>query len=259
MRILYLVPSPATREEIETRSHQIPAGWLEAGTTVEWRSVRFGGHRSDSYYSDLVTDVAVVQSGLQAEQEGFDAVCVDTVSDAGLAPLRSRLRIPVVGPGATAYHVACQLGDRFSIVITWERWVHLHRANVARCGLVHRLASIRTTGDHPADEPFGSARRPATLERLIEAARRAVDEDGADVIVPGSTTMHWAIESLSKAVAVPVVNPGLWAAKFAESLVKAGMSHSKRAYPSPEQEVDDLLLSFGPPPGQVTPGPEGPR
>lgn len=244
MRILFLIPSSVTASDIRFRSEQIPPGWLDAETEVEWRGVRFNGHRSDSYYSDLVTDIAVLQAGMNAEEEGFGAVCVDSVSDSALYALRSRLRIPVVGPGLTAFHVASMLGNRFSIIVTWERWKHFYRSNLARYEMGHKLASIRATGDHPADDPFSDANRPSTLGRILTAAKSAVEEDGAEVIVLGSTTMHWAVASLQQSLDVPVINPGMWACKLAETLAKAGLSHSERAFAMPEENVDSLIRNL---------------
>ena len=245
MQILSLIPSSVSASDIQFRSEQLPPGWLDAETEVKWRGIRFHGHRSDSYYNDLVTDIAVLQAGMNAEEEGFDAVCVDSVSDSALYALRSRLRIPVVGPGLTAFHLASMLGNRFSIIVTWERWQHFYRSNLARYEMGHKLASIRATGDHPADDPFSDANRPSTLERILSAARSAVEEDGAEVIVLGSTTMHWATGSLQQDLQVPVISPGMWACKLAETLVKAGLSHSERAFAAPEEHVDAVIRNLG--------------
>lgn len=59
-------------------------------------------------------------------------------------------------------------------------------------------------------------------------------DDGADVIVLGSTTMHQSAAWLADHLPIPVINPGLIAYKQAELLVTLGMSHSKKAFPSPE-------------------------
>ena len=47
----------------------------------------------------VVNDAYVIEAGLSAEDEGFDALIMDTVSDSGIYALRSRLSIPVIGPG----------------------------------------------------------------------------------------------------------------------------------------------------------------
>ena len=58
-------------------------------------------------------------------------------------------------------------------------------------------------------------------------------EDGADVIVLGSTTMHQSAAWLADNLPIPVINPGLVAYKQAELLVQLGLTHSKKAFPAP--------------------------
>ena len=38
------------------------------------------------------------EAGLSAEDDGYDAVCIDTMSDSGVNALRSVLDIPVIAP-----------------------------------------------------------------------------------------------------------------------------------------------------------------
>ena len=64
-------------------------------------------------------------------------------------------------------------------------------------------------------------------------------EDGADVIVLGSTTMHQSAGWLAQNLPIPVINPGLVAYKQAELLVQLGLSHSKKAFPHPEVGNDN--------------------
>ena len=76
----------------------------------------------DSYYDTMLMDMSVFEAGLKAEEEGFDAVCIDTVSDSGMYALRSKLNIPVVGPGQASFHIACCLGHKFSVITMWDEW-----------------------------------------------------------------------------------------------------------------------------------------
>ncbi|MCT7085154.1 aspartate/glutamate racemase family protein, partial [Salmonella enterica] len=76
-------------------------------------------------------------------------VCVNTVSDSGLSALRSRLSIPVLAPGIAAFHTACMLGQKFSILTMWPRWYPLYRKTLKEYGLEARLASIRSIDVRP--------------------------------------------------------------------------------------------------------------
>ena len=94
MRIKYIIPFPFDEEGIANRAAQIPQEVLGPGTEVECVPVRHSGTLLDSHYEALVFDMYIVEAGLRAEDEGYDAVIMDTVSDSGLAALRSRLSIP---------------------------------------------------------------------------------------------------------------------------------------------------------------------
>ncbi len=96
--------------------------------------------------------------GFASEDEGYDAVVMDTVSDSGLAALRSRLSIPVLGPGLVQQHVAAMLGKRFSILTMWERWRPLYEKTMAEYGTRHYCASIRSIGKRPDQEQLLAGR-----------------------------------------------------------------------------------------------------
>ena len=131
MRIKYVIPFPFDEEGIANRAAQIPADLLGPETEVECVPVRNSATLVDCYYEDLVFDMYIVEAGLRAEDEGYDALIMDTVSDSGLYALRSRLSIPVIGPGLVSYAVGIILGKRFSIVTMWDKWAHLYEKNLA--------------------------------------------------------------------------------------------------------------------------------
>ena len=80
--------------------------------------------------------------------------------------------------------------------------------------------------------------------RLTEEAQKAIDEDGAGVILLGSTTMHQAGDYMAQHLSAPVINPGPVAIKITESLVQLGLSHSKIDFPSPATIIDDRFFSL---------------
>ena len=74
--------------------------------------------------------------------------------------------------------------------------------------------------------------------KLREEAEAAIEEDGADVIVLGSTTMHQSAAYLASVLPVSVINPGQVAYKQLELLISLGLTHSKAAFLSPEVGKD---------------------
>jgi allantoin racemase len=244
MRIKYIIPFPFDEEGIANRAAQIPSDLLGPDTEVECVPVRNSATLVDCYYEDLVFDMYIAEAGLRAEDEGYDAVIMDTVSDSGLWALRSRLSIPVIGPGLVSYAVGIMLGKRFSIVTMWDKWVHLYEKNLALYDLKQKCASVRAVNIPPDVEALFTGKEEEMFATLTEEARKAIDEDGADVILLGSTTMHQAGDYMAEHLPAPVINPGPVAIKLTEAFVQLGLMHSKVAFPSPSTIIDDRFFSL---------------
>ena len=244
MRIKFIIPFPFDEEGVANRAAQIPHGLLSPDTHVECVPVRNSAAMVDSLYEALIFDMYIAEAGLRAEEEGYDAVIMDTVSDSGLTVLRSKLSIPVVGPGMVSYAVAKILGKRFSIITMWDKWRHLYEKNLDTYRLWDHCASIRAVNIPPDVEALFAGKEDEMFEKLTAEGRRAIEEDGADVILLGSTTMHQAGEYMAANLPAPVINPGPVAIKLTESIVQLGLSHSKVAYPSPTANLDDRFFSL---------------
>lgn len=248
-RIRVIVPIPMDEDGVANRARQLPREQVLPGFEPEFVAVRTGARLGDSCYETLLMDMTVVEAGLQAEADGCAAVCIDTVSDSGLAALRSRLSIPVLGPGQVSFHVACMLGERFSIVTMWQPWYALYRGPLIRQGLWPRVASLRSIDTRPDLSDLLAGKEEVIFPKLEAQCRAAIEEDGADVIVLGSTTMHQSHAYLAERLPVPVINPGLVMYKQCEMLLQLGLSHSKKVYPPPEQPQDEIFHSLrGPEP-----------
>jgi allantoin racemase len=244
VKIKYIIPFPFDEEGIANRAAQLPAELRTPGVDYEFVTVKNSIFNADSAYELLLLDAYVAEAGVRSEDEGFDAVVMDTVSDSGLAALRSRLTIPVLGPGLVQQHVAAILGKRFSILTMWKRWVPMYEKQLAEYGTRQHCASIRSIDVRPDQEQLLAGKEEVVFGALEEQGRRAIEEDGADVILIGSTTMHQSVEHLRRTLAVPVINPGPLAIKLAELLVQLGLSHSKVAYMPPEHVQDEKLESL---------------
>ena len=244
MRIKYVIPFPFDDVGLANRAAQVPKEILGPDTEVACVPVRNAGALLDSAYDALVFDMYIAEAGLRAEEEGYDAVIMDTVSDSGMYALRSRLTIPVIGPGLVSYVIGILLGKRFSIVTMWDKWAHLYEKNLAIYDLKQKCASIRAVNIPPDVEALFTGKEEEMFQKLTAEAQKAIDEDGADVILLGSTTMHQAGDYMSAHLPAPVINPGPVGIKMAEVLVQLGLSHSKVAFPSPSTIIDDRFPSL---------------
>ncbi len=239
-RILVLAPFPLDEDQLALRRNQLDAAPLPDGVVVDFKPTRAAPANYVSYHDYVLADLSLFESGMQAQADGYDAVCIDTVSDSGVNALRSMLDIPVVGPGRSQYVIAAMLGRRFGIVTMWKQWFPLYEKILAEIGLADRCAGIRSIDVTPDNRTLMAGKDHA-LPLLLEAARALVDTDGADVICLGSTTMHEAHAFLRDNLEVPVINPGPLSYFIAEALADLGLAHSPTAYPPPQVPKPEMI------------------
>ncbi|QGN56299.1 aspartate/glutamate racemase family protein [Novosphingobium sp. Gsoil 351] len=223
---------------VANRALQLPDDFVAGGFRPEFAAVRWGAALGDSYHDMLLMDWTVFQAGIDAEDEGYAGVLIDTVSDSGLRALRSRLSIPVVGPGEAAFATAMMLGKKFTVLTMWPQWFPLYEKTLTEYGWWSRCASLRSIDTRPDVTELLAGKEEVIFAKLKAEAEKAIAQDGADVIVLGSTTMHQSAQYLAANLPVPVLNPGQVAYKQLELLIGLGLSHSKKAFPSPEVGKD---------------------
>jgi Asp/Glu/hydantoin racemase len=243
-KVLVIVPFPMSEENLAQRRDQLAAVTLAPDIEFVFQSTRAAPKNYVSQADLVLADVGILEVGQDAEARGFDAVCVDTMSDSGVAALRSVLDIPVIGPGRASMLMAMMLGNQFSVVTMWKHWVHLYEKTIKDLGFAHQCASIRHIDVAPDNQGL-MAGKEAELFPLLEAtARVCIEADGADVILLGSTTMHQAHGYLRARLEVPVINPGPLTYKLAEAVLGLGLSQSRAAYPKSTAPRDDMFRAM---------------
>jgi len=164
----------------------------------------------------------------EAEEDGCGAGIIGCFYDGGLRELREGLRMPVVGMAEASMLLAATLGHRFSIIVGRRKWIPKMTDNVVLVGLERRLASFRsvemTIPDVVADPDL-------FYGRVLAEAQRAVDEDGAEVIVLSEITSPSFWERARVELSVPLVDPGVacwkWAELASDLFLRHGLSHCK--------------------------------
>lgn len=244
-RVLVLVPFPLDDAGVENRRAQTAEVRLRHDVTYEYRAVKAGPTSFVSPHDWALLDVSLFEAGLGAEEDGYDAVVIDTVSDSGSEALRSMLDIPVVSPGRASLLFALTLGRRFGILAQWEPALARYRKVIAEWGFTAHCAGVEHF-DTPPDFAALIAGKEAEVFPKMQAAGERLVATGADVIALGSTTMHQAHGYLEERLPVPVINPGPLSYKLVEALLALGLSHSRRAYPRPlvsKREVVHAMLA----------------
>ena len=230
--VLVIVPFPMSENNLAKRRAQLDAVKLGRDLRFTFRSTKAAPQNYVSEADMVLADISILEVGQSAQQEGFDAVCVDTMSDSGVAALRSVLDIPVIGPGRASMLTAMLLGSRFSVVTMWKHWFHLYEKTAGELGIRNHVASIRSIDVAPDNQALFADKEEDIFPLLLAEAKAAIAEDGAEVILLGSTTMHQAHQFLSASLDVPVINPGPLTYKLIEAMLGLGLSHSRAAYPA---------------------------
>jgi len=242
-RVVVLVPLSLDEEGVARRRSQLQSVSLGPDIDFDFKAVKVGPAMFDSYHDWVLADIGLFEAGLDAQDDGYDAVCIDTMSDSGVNQLRSVLDIPVIGPAKASFHVALTLGHKFGVVTQWKPWIPETVKVIAEYGLTDKCASIRCVDVEPDLEQLLGDKEDEMFPLLLEAGERCV-EDGADVICLASTTMHEAHGYLAERLPVPVINPGPLTYKLAELVLGLGLTHSRTAYQRPKVPKLDVIKAM---------------
>lgn len=208
------------------------------GLVVSAAQIERGPASIECEYEQAMAAPDTVRLIVEAERDGVDAVVIDCMGDPGLRAARECVRIPVVGPGQTAMHVAAMIGHRFSVVTVLRRLRPSFENAAAVHGLAGRMASCRAV-----DIPVLNLESDlvATSAALVEEAAKAVELDGAEAVIFGCTELlgcAGAVRAglLARGIDIPVVDPIPTAVNVAAALVRSGLTQSQLTYPLPPEK-----------------------
>jgi allantoin racemase len=213
------------------------AGWQ---TEISHVQIERGPASIESEFDEAMAVPDTLAKIIEAERDGVDAVVIDCMGDPGMLAAREAVSIPVFGPGEATMHIASILGHRFSIVTVLSSCIPMMENQAKVYGLADKLASVRSV-DIPVLELEQDTTR--TVNALVDESIKAIEQDGAHVIVFGCTGMLGCALGVKEGLVrrgypgVPVIDPMPAAIKLAEALVDLGLTHSKRTYPNPPRKL----------------------
>lgn len=242
MKIVYLVPGPMGRSdegrvELERRGRLLSA-YAGPETVTGIDDVDEGPASIESAYEEYLSIPASVRRAVELELEGWDAVILGCFGDPGLDAFREVISIPVIGPGEASALLAASLGHRFSVITITDSVVPAIERQVRNIGVADKLAGVRAV-NIPVLELHHDRER--TIAAVAAEGRAALLQDRADTLILGCMSMGFleVAEAVSAELGVPVLNPARVALRFAEAIVGAGLSHSRRAYMIPPKLAAD--------------------
>ncbi len=231
-RIAVLVPFAFDEEGLANRRSQQQSVSWGPGIEFEYVPVSAGPQWYENYHDWILSDLAMLECALRIQHDGYDAICIDTMSDSGVNAIRCELDIPVLGPGRTSYLTALMLGNKLGVLTQWAPWASIYKKGLSELGLLDKCAGIRHIDTPPDVVNLLGGKEEVVFPKLLAAANLLI-EDGADVICLGSTTMHQSHAFLAENLSVPIINPGPLSYKIADALLDCGLTQSRTAYPKP--------------------------
>ena len=197
-----LVVNPNTNPVVTRRVRAAAAGFESPALRMEVVNPPQGPHSIETAVErELAERETLALIGSRAAT-GYDAYVLACFDDLALAGARALVSVPVVGTCEAALAAAHALSPRFAVVTTFDAAVPGIRALMQRHG-AGPLATVRAAGIGVAEA--ASAGEEA-MRRLIDTARAAVAEDGAEAILLASGGLTGLGPTLSVALGLQVVD-----------------------------------------------------
>lgn len=214
MHILWI--NPVGTEVFDADTLRILNAAKLDGTQVDVVSLPADRPKHLEYHAYEALVVADIVRLTRKAADRCDAVVIGCFYDVGLREAREVSgRAIVTAPCQSATAIASNLGNTFSVLVGRRKWIPKMRENVHLYGHGRRLVSMRPLDlgvhDFQADHD-------RTCDRLLTEGRKAVQEDGAEVIILGCTAEYGFYKEMQEALGVPVIDAVLAPFKYAEFL-----------------------------------------
>lgn len=148
-------------------------------------------------------------------KRAHDACIIACFDDTGLAELKARSPVPVIGIGEAAFHAATLLGSRFSVVTTLQVSVPVIAANIDAYGFGRQCAKVRASGVAVLEI---DATPDASNAAISAEIARAIDEDAPQSIVLGCAGMADLAHAMEERHGLPVIDGVAAAVLLAQAL-----------------------------------------
>ena len=202
-------------------------------TTVDIHGVeKMAAKMVDSEYIQFLHVSQVIEKVLQAEQEGYDAVCIGGTLDLGHTLLREILDIPIVFIAESSFHAACLLARKFGIVSIQEGILRRQMELVRYHGLEQRCVPGIHLGSAMVEVGDLLGKDSKRFTDMFKEAARKLIAAGAGAIVPGQGFVgaFFGEQGIRDVDGIPIVDTMAVLIKTAEmlgDLQKLGMKRSR--------------------------------
>ena len=203
----------------------------------------------ESDYIQYMHISQVIEKGIQAEREGYDAFVLGGTLDPGAVYLREVLDIPVAFIAESSFHVACLLAPRFSFIASGKA-ILLGQTRLAKqYGLEQRFVPGAHIGiENQLQFVDDMAKNPKKIINMLTETAKKPIERGAGALVPGfgGLSVFMAEHGMREIDSVPIVDGVAVVIKTAEMLVdlkNMGIMRSKKGLDISPVSKEELLAA----------------
>lgn len=233
---------------------------VHADTQVDMHGQMPGTYSSNYPGTDLryaalfgIHGLQWIVQALQAQEQGYDAFAMCTIPNPLIREIRTLIDIPVVGYGEASFHMACQMGRSFGVLLFIDSMAPLLQEQIAQYGLASRCAGVDGVGFTFQDVLPAFENPDSLIDRFRDSARAMIAR-GADVIVPGEMPLNvlLAVNGVSQVDGVPIIDGLAITIKTAEMLADlrrtTGMAQTRHGFfgaAPPRERVREMLRFYG--------------
>lgn len=220
-----LLVNPNTSDGFTAIAQKAADSYKNPDTIVKAVSSPCGPLTLEGYFDEIVSSMGVLET-VQREKDNYDGFIVACFSNHfSIYAARQLTDKPVVGIFEPPMLLAKQLGAKFSIITPSPRWKPLLEEGLEAVRMQSDCASIRVIGLDV--EELERLTEDALENHLFEESKRAIEEDGAEVIVLGCCGLAGLDAKLHERLGVPVLDPVASAVKVLEDLVDLKLRTSR--------------------------------
>lgn len=195
----------------------------QSTTEITYVNPQYGPESIETYLDEFMVAIGVLEL-ITKERDNYDGFIIACGDDPGLFAAREITDKPVVAIGQAPMLFAPMLGRKFTILGTWKGDETRSLDKVAKYGLSDLVASVKPSGATVLGSHCDHA---GLIDRLEVIARKAIEEDGAEVFMTTCAGMAGVHEELSKRLGVPVLEGVTCAVKLVEDMVEMGVKTTR--------------------------------
>ena len=226
MKIIVIIPVTGLDDDFIEKRRKNLLEKKAPDTEIDLISLEKGSASIEGDFDDAFSAPEILKT-IMNHHENCDGFLIHCAADPAVDAAREFTDKPVVGIGEASMCFATMVGSRFTIISPRREAVTSIYRRVRKLGFEKNLASVRSV-DMPVLDLY--PHEADAKKAFLEKARKAIEEDQIDTIVPGCGAFSIWADDFALELGIPVLNLGACGLCMTEALIRLNLSHSRLAY-----------------------------